>query len=109
MKKKKKKVARFTKGEKLLYALALICVCSTFVLKIFVSASASDLKIQIEKIKDDIELNKNFIKNIMEDNEKVKRGEVKNKIIEEKEITIKKQKEKIDFLQKELEKYYSEL
>ena len=64
---------------------------------------------QIEKIKDDIELNKNFIKNIMEDNEKVKRGEVKNKIIEEKEITIKKQKEKIDFLQKELEKYYSEL
>ena len=64
---------------------------------------------QIEKIKDDIELNKNFIKNIMEDNEKVKRGEVKNKIIEEKEIAIKKQKEKIDFLQKELEKYYSEL
>ena len=37
MKKKKKKVARFTKGEKLLYALALICLCSTFVLKIFVS------------------------------------------------------------------------
>ena len=58
MKKKKKKVARFTKGEKLLYALALICVCSTFVLKIFVSASASDLKIQIEKINSKIEKQK---------------------------------------------------
>ena len=50
MKKKKKKVAKFTKGEKLLYALAIICLCSTFVLKIFVSASTSDLKIQIEKV-----------------------------------------------------------
>ena len=51
MKKKKKKVAKFTKGEKLLYAFAIICLCSTFVLKIFVSASTSDLKIQIEKQK----------------------------------------------------------
>lgn len=58
MKKKKKKVARFTKGEKLLYALALICVCSTFVLKIFVSASTSNLKIQIEKINSKIEKQK---------------------------------------------------
>ena len=47
MKKKKRKVARFTKGEKLLYALAILCLCSTFVLKIFVSASTSDLKIKI--------------------------------------------------------------
>lgn len=59
MKKKKRKVARFTKGEKLLYVLALICVCSTFVLKIFVSASTSDLKIQIEKINSKIEKQKN--------------------------------------------------
>lgn len=55
MKKKKRKVARFTKGEKLLYALAIICLCSTFVLKIFVSASTSDLKIKIEKINSNIE------------------------------------------------------
>lgn len=55
MKKKKRKVARFTKGERLLYALAIICLCSTFVLKIFVSASTSDLKIKIEKINSNIE------------------------------------------------------
>ena len=58
MKKKKRKVARFTKGEKLLYALAIICLCSTFVLKIFVSASTSDLKIQIEKVNAKIEKQK---------------------------------------------------
>lgn len=58
MKKKKRKVAKFTKGEKLLYALAVICFCSTFVLKIFVSASTSDLKIQIEKINAKIEKQK---------------------------------------------------
>ena len=44
-----------------------------------------------------------------EDKEKEKRGEVKNKIVEEKELIINKQKEKIEFLQNELEKYYSEL
>ena len=44
MKKKKRKVARFTKGEKLLYALAILCLCSTFV-----------LKIKIEKINSNIE------------------------------------------------------
>lgn len=55
MKKKKRKVARFTKGERLLYTLAIICLCSTFVLKIFVSASTSDLKIKIEKINSNIE------------------------------------------------------
>lgn len=59
MKKKKKKIARFTRGEKLLYALAIICICSTFVLKIFVSASTSNLKIQIEKINSKIEKQKN--------------------------------------------------
>ena len=58
MKKKKKKVAKFTKGEKLLYALAIICLCSTFVLKILVSASTSDLKIQIEKVNAKIEKQK---------------------------------------------------
>ena len=64
---------------------------------------------QISKIKDDIELNKNLISNLKEDKEKEKRGEVKNKIVEEKELIINKQKEKIEFLQNELEKYYSEL
>lgn len=55
MKKKKRKVASFTKGEKLLYTLAILCLCSIFVLKIFVSASTSDLKIKIEKINSNIE------------------------------------------------------
>ena len=32
-----------------------------------------------------------------EDKEKEKRGEVKNKIVEEKELIINRQKEKIDF------------
>ena len=58
MKKKKRKVAKFTKGEKLLYTLAILCLCSTFVLKIFVSASTSNLKIQIEKINSKIEKQK---------------------------------------------------
>ena len=58
MKKKKRKVARFTKGEKLLYTLAILCLCGTFVLKIFVSASTSNLKIQIEKINSKIEKQK---------------------------------------------------
>lgn len=60
MKKKKKKVAKFTKGEKLLYILAIICMCSTFVLKIFTSASSSNLKMEIEKINLKIEKQKNL-------------------------------------------------
>ena len=50
MKKKKKKVTKFTRGEKMLYVLAVLCLCSTFVLKIFSSASSSNLKMEIEKI-----------------------------------------------------------
>lgn len=60
MKKKKKKVARFTKGEKMLYALAILCMCSTFVLKIFTSASSSNLKMEIEKINLKIEKQENL-------------------------------------------------
>ena len=58
MKRRKRKVAKITKGEKLLYALAVLCLCSTFVLKIFVSASTSNLHIQIEKINSKIEKEK---------------------------------------------------
>lgn len=60
MKKKKKKVAKFTKGEKLLYALAIMCMCFTFVLKIFSSASSSNLKMEIEKINLKIEKQENI-------------------------------------------------
>ena len=60
MKKKKKKVAKFTKGEKLLYALAIMCMCFTFVLKIFSSASSSNLKMEIEKINLKIEKQENL-------------------------------------------------
>lgn len=59
MKKKKKGGARFTRGEKFLYTLAILCFCSTFILKIFSSASTSNLKMDIEKINAKIEKQKN--------------------------------------------------
>ena len=57
--KKKKDNKKFTRGEKILYCLAIICLCSTFVLKIFVSASSSNLKMEIEDINYKIEKQKN--------------------------------------------------
>ena len=60
MKKKKKKLTKFTRGEKMLYVLAVLCLCSTFVLKIFSSASSSNLKMEIEKINLKIEKQENL-------------------------------------------------
>jgi len=55
MKKKTKNIVRLTKGERMLYTLGVFCVVATIVLKVFSSASISNLKISIEKISYKIE------------------------------------------------------
>ena len=55
MKKKTKNIVRLTKGEKLLYALGVFCFISMIVLKVFSSASISNLKMSIEEISYKIE------------------------------------------------------
>ena len=55
MKRKTKKVVRLTKGEKLLYTLGIFCFVLTIVVKVFSSASISNIKMDIEKISYKIE------------------------------------------------------
>lgn len=43
-----------TKGEKLLYTGALLCICFTFVLKIFCGAGIGHLSMSVEQLKYDI-------------------------------------------------------
>ena len=50
MKKSTRKIVRLTRGEKLLYTLGVFCFILTFVIKVFSSASISNLKIDIEEI-----------------------------------------------------------
>lgn len=50
MKKVKKRKAKFTRGEKLIYSLGVLCLISMFVIKVFCGASISNLKMDIEKI-----------------------------------------------------------
>lgn len=50
MKKRTRKVMRFTKGEKLLYTMGVLCFTFYIVIKVFSSASISNLKMEIEKI-----------------------------------------------------------
>jgi len=50
MKKNTKNIVRLTKGEKLLYTLGVFCIVATIVLKVFSSASISNIKMSIEKI-----------------------------------------------------------
>ena len=47
--KKKRKLARFTKGEKMLYCLTIFSLVGIFLIKIFVGAGVSNLKMSIEK------------------------------------------------------------
>ena len=54
MKKKKVRKVRFTKGEKMLYITAFLCLISTMVLKIFCGASVGHLSMNVEKLKYDI-------------------------------------------------------
>lgn len=51
---KKKRKLKITKGEKLLYTCAVLALCSTFLVKIFCSASIGNLNIMVEKLKLDV-------------------------------------------------------
>ncbi len=50
----KRRKARFTKGEKILYSLSAFALCLTFLLKIFCSASVGNLNIMVEKLKSEV-------------------------------------------------------
>ena len=50
MKKNTKSVVRLTKGEKLLYMMGAFCIVATIFLRVFSSASVSDLKMEIEEV-----------------------------------------------------------
>lgn len=51
---KKKRKLKISKGEKLLYTCAVLALCSTFLVKIFCSASIGNLNIMVEKLKTDV-------------------------------------------------------
>ena len=55
MKKNTKKIVRLTEGERMLYTLGVFCIVATIVLKVFSSASTSNLKMSIEKMSYKIE------------------------------------------------------
>ena len=46
---KKRKIVKFTKGEKMLYCFTILSFISIFLVKIFCGASVSNLKMSIEK------------------------------------------------------------
>lgn len=50
MKKSTRKVVRLTKGEQLLYTLGALCLVLTVFIRVFSSASISNLKMDIEKV-----------------------------------------------------------
>ena len=50
MKKNTKSVMRLTRGEKLLYTTGALCIVLIVVLKVFASASISNLKMSMEEI-----------------------------------------------------------
>ena len=55
MKKRTRKIVRLTKGERMLYTLGFLCLVLTIVIRVFSSASISNLKMDIEKINYKIE------------------------------------------------------
>lgn len=55
----KKRKAKFTRGEKFIYTIAIICLVSIFVVKVFCGASISNLKMNIEEINYKIEQQEN--------------------------------------------------
>ena len=55
MKKNTKNIVRLTKGERLLYTLGVFCIVATIVLKVFSSASISNLKMSMEEVSYKIE------------------------------------------------------
>ncbi len=55
MKNKTRKLIRLTKGEKILYTMGFVCMIFAVVIKVFSSASISNIKMDIEKINYKIE------------------------------------------------------
>ena len=55
MRKSTRKIVRLTKGEKMLYTLGVFCAILTVFIKVFSSASISNLKMDIEKMSYKIE------------------------------------------------------
>ena len=53
--KRHKKIVKLTRGEKMLYSLGFFCLVFTVVVRVFFSASISNLKMDIEKINYKIE------------------------------------------------------
>lgn len=51
---KRKRVMKFSKGEKLLYACAFLCFLCTFVVQVFCGASVGNLNMNVEKLKYEI-------------------------------------------------------
>jgi len=50
MQKRRTKIVRFTKGEKLLYGCAVIALTCTFLIKIFCGAGVGHLNMSVEKL-----------------------------------------------------------
>ena len=59
MKKNTRKIVRLTTGEKLLYTLGVCCFVFTIFIKVFSSASISNLKMNIEEISYSIKIQQN--------------------------------------------------
>ena len=55
MKKSTRKVVRLTEGERMLYTMGVFCAVLTIFIKVFSSASISNLKMDIEKMSYKIE------------------------------------------------------
>lgn len=51
----RRRKSRMTKGEKLLYSLSFMCLIGIAVTKIFIGASITNLSMNVEQIKYDIE------------------------------------------------------
>ena len=59
MKKNTRKIVRLTRGEKMLYSLGTICFVLSVFIKVFSSASISNLKMNIEEISYNIKSQQN--------------------------------------------------
>ena len=59
MKKSTRKIMRLTKGERMLYSLGIVCAVFGVFLRVFSSASISNLKMNIEEISYDIKNQQN--------------------------------------------------
>lgn len=58
MKKGTRKVVRLTSGERMLYTMGILCIVLTVFIKVFSSASISNLKMDIESISYKIDVQK---------------------------------------------------